>query len=39
MTLIKNTADTLEDGIKIMMNAAKDDYKEWSDKGSDGISE
>jgi|TARA_B110000908_G_scaffold133823_1_gene157980 hypothetical protein len=39
MTLIKNTADSLEDGIKIMMNAAKDDYKEWSSKGSDGMSE
>ena len=37
MTMITKTAETLQDGIKNMMAAAKEDYNGWSTKG-DGMS-
>ena len=37
MTMIRKTAETLQDGIKNLMAAAKEDYSSWSTKG-DGMS-
>ena len=37
MTMITKTAETLQDGIKNMMAAAKEDYNSWS-SGGDGQS-
>jgi len=35
MTTVNTTAETLQEGIKNMMNGAKEDYAKWSDKGTD----
>ena len=35
MTTVNKTAETLQEGIKNMMNGAKEDYAKWSDKGTD----
>lgn len=35
MTLVKNTAETLDEGIKNLMNGAKQDYHRWSSSGKE----
>ena len=35
MTTVNTTAETLQEGIKNMMNGAKEDYAKWSGKGTD----
>ena len=38
MTLVKNTAKDLDEGIKNMTNGAKEDYHRWSSHGKEQIS-
>ena len=39
MTMVTKTASTIDEGIKNMMAAAKDDYKDWSIKCDGSISD
>lgn len=38
MTKVTKTANTLDEGIQIMIEGAKEDYKTWSSYSKDGIS-
>lgn len=38
MTLVKNTAETLDEGIKNLISGAKDDYVTWSTHGGKELS-
>jgi hypothetical protein len=38
MTKVTKTANTLDEGVKNMIDSAKEDYKFWSSKSKDGIS-